>query len=196
MTQTPFPKKHQLMLHPLANQVNRALESIPQTDDTPEVTRRLQKANAQAARYRVERNTARTEAQALQSEMAALRTALTNQYQAEIETLTERLTTAEQTAHQASLHQWRTTALAEQGLPLELAGRLQGESAESIAEDAVRLAKLFPLRKNVRTGHASPDPAPTRAEQIFARIEGRADDVFSLLLHSNLGGGAFEVTRD
>lgn len=150
-------------------------------NEPPEVVQRLQKANAQAARYRVERNAARVEVQTLQ---------------AEVEALMERVSSAEQAVEQANLKQWRTKALAEQGLPQALAERLQGDSPEAITEDAARLAKLFPLRRNSRTGHSSLDPAPTRAEQIFARIEGRADDVFSLLLQSNLGGGAFEVKRD
>lgn len=173
------------------------IETIaPLSDDPPEVARRLQKANTQAARYRVERNTARTELQTLQTELATLRENLTNQHQQEVESLNQQLQEAEQSTQQATVQHWRTSALAQHGLPLELAERLQGDSAESIAEDAVHLAKLFPLRKNARIGHISPDPAPTRAEQIFARIEGRTDDVFSLLLQSNLGGGAFEVSHD
>ncbi len=165
-----------------ASAIDAPSENVPVSDDdAPDVAQRLQKANAQAARYRVERNSARAELESLQ---------------AEVESLTQRVTEAEETAQQASLKQWQASALAEHGLPQALADRLQGDSPEAIAEDAARLAKLFPLRRNSRTGHSSPDPAPTRAEQIFARIEGRADDVFSLLLQSNLGGGTFEVKRD
>jgi hypothetical protein len=114
------------------------------------------------------------------------------QYQQEIEVLNQRVSTAEQAVHQAQLERWRVEAAAREGLPPELADRLQGEDADSIVTDAKRLAKLFPVRKQARTGHASQSITPTRARQIFDRIEGRQGNPFDILLQKSQGGGAFE----
>ncbi|MCI0710486.1 MAG: hypothetical protein L0154_10030 [Chloroflexi bacterium] len=113
-------------------------------------------------------------------------------YQQEIEALNQRVSAAEQAVHQAQLERWRVEAAAREGLPPELADRLQGEDAGSIVTDAKRLAKLFPVRKQTRTGHASQSIAPTRARQIFDRIEGRQGNPFDILLQKSHGGGAFE----
>lgn len=114
------------------------------------------------------------------------------QYQQEIEALNARVSAAEQAVYQAQLERWRVEAASREGLPPELADRLQGEDADSIITDAKRLAKLFPVRKQSRTGHASQSITPTRARQIFDRIEGRQGNPFDILLQKSQGGGAFE----
>lgn len=158
----------------------------PQTPDTapentPDTDPRLQRANAEAAKYRVERNQARDELLAREAEYKAQREALEQQ-------LAEAFTAREE----ARLHALRLNAAAAHGLPAELAERLQGIDAESLHADAQRLAALMPLRKNPRTGKAS-TPAPSRAEQIFQRIGGGGHNAFDVLLQQRVGGGALNA---
>lgn len=160
------------------------VESPPDETPAPPETHdpRIRRANEEAARFRVERNTAREELEALQTQQA--------QRQAEIEALHQQLAAAEQTAQQAQRARWQLQAAAQVGLPPEMAERLQGDDPEAIAQDAARLAALLPLQAESRSGHAG-GAAPPRARQIFDRIEGRSDDLFTVLRQGGQGGGAF-----
>jgi hypothetical protein len=166
--------------------------SPTQDEDVQDVDPRIRRANAEAARYRVERNTARQQVASLETQLENLRDELTAQHQQAVEDLQQQLERAQQTTHEAQLRQWRMEAVGRAGLPPELADRLQGDDPEAIVTDAERLARLFPLRKTLRTGHASQSGSPTRAQQIFNRIEGRSDNLFELIRQTGHGGGAFD----
>ena len=134
---------------------------------------RIQRANAQAARYRVERNEARQHVTDLQTQVAQLEESMRQQ---------------ESVAQEERLARLRLAAVVDQGLPPELAGRLQGDDAEALVADAARLAALFPRHIATRTGNAAPT-MPSRAQQIVNRIGGRDRSAFDMLLQRDAGGG-------
>lgn len=111
---------------------------------------------------------------------------------AELATLRQQLAAAEQAATDARLHAARLDAAAANGLPVELATRLQGEDAAALHADAQRLSALLPTRQNPRTGHSN-SPAPSRAQQIFQRIGGGDQNAFDVLLQQRIGGGALNA---
>lgn len=159
-------------------------ENVPDSPPSPpegdNEDGRIRRANAEAARYRVERNEARQALESLQNELAALQTQLAD---SQSQAATER---------HARL---QLSAAAAHGLPAELAERLQGEDAASLQADAERLAALLPLRRNLRTGNAA-NPPQSRARQIYNRIGGGDQNAFDVLLSQRLGGGALAEPKD
>lgn len=122
----------------------------------------------------------------------SLTSATIGEVEESIENLRERLAAAEDALRLAQLERWRIEAASREGLLPELATRLEGDTPEAIAADARRLAALLPVRKSARTGYGEASITPTRARQIFDRIEGRQDNPFEVLLQRRQGGGAFE----
>lgn len=159
----------------------------PQHDETRDKIRR---ANAEAAKYRVERNTARQRIQELEARLNEVQEDLTARYEQTVESMRQEVTEALTEANRERLSRLRMTAVVEHGLPPELADRLSGDNADSLREDAARLSALFPVRKSVRTGNAAQPHAQTRARQIFNRIGGGDQNTFDVLLQQRLGGGA------
>lgn len=154
-------------------------ETAPDQPEQPDP--RIQRANAEAARYRVERNDVRERLAAREAEHAS-----------RLEALQAELAAAQATATQAQQHTLRLEAAAAHGLPTELAERLQGADADALHADAQRLAALLPVQSNTRTGKSS-SPPPSRAQQIFQRIGGGDQNAFDVLLQQRIGGGTLNA---
>lgn len=150
---------------------------------------KIRRANAEAAKYRVERNQARQRIQELEARLQQTQEDLTAQYEQTVESMRQEVSEALTEANRERISRLQMTAVVEHGLPPELADRLSGDDAESLGEDAARLAALFPVRKSLRTGNAAQPHAQTRARQIFNRIGGGDQNTFDVLMQQRLGGG-------
>ncbi len=150
---------------------------------------KIRRANAEAAKYRVERNQARQRIQELEARLQQTQEDLTARYEQTVESMRQEVSEALTEANRERLSRLRMRAVVEHGLPPELADRLSGDDAESLGEDAARLAALFPVRKSLRTGNAAQPHAQTRARQIFNRIGGGDQNTFDVLMQQRLGGG-------
>lgn len=167
-----------------------ASDVVDEPSEEAETRDKIRRANAEAAKYRVERNEARQRIQDLEARLGQVEEELTGRYEQTVESMRQEVTEALTEANHERLARLRMAAVVEHGLPPELADRLSGDDAETLQADAARLATLFPVRKSVRTGNAAQPHAQTRARQIFNRIGGGDQNTFDVLLQQRLGGGA------
>jgi hypothetical protein len=143
---------------------------------------RIRRANAEAARYRVERNTARQEIMTLQGQLSALH---------------EQLQASQQQAETERLSHLRLQIATQAGLPIELAGRLQGQDETSLRADAAALVQALQARSPLTEGAAAGLGAGnggkggprSQAQQIVDRINGASLNLFDPQVQRHLGGG-------
>lgn len=160
-------------------------------DHTPETPAeegdpRIKRANAEAARYRVERNAARSEAQALRAQLDTLQTQMQH---------------AEQDIQAERLAQLRLRIGMEAGLPLGLVERLQGEDEAALHADAAQLSQLIQIsalpeekRPAAIAGKSGKYVPSEGALRILDRIKGVEVNLFDPNFQRAHGGGTIVLS--
>ncbi len=116
----------------------------------------------------------------------------------EMDKLTKRLQEAEARAKSLELSQRRSNIAAKVGLPMALAGRLQGETDEELEADANTILALIPKQTAPKLNPTNPGgeaKAPTE-DALRKSLYGSQTNMFDPAFQKQSGGGVLIVERD
>lgn len=167
------------------------------TPDVARLEKELAKARKQAGGYRVQRNELSSQLEDLRTQLEELKPlkSLVETLAPQLDGIKTQLAQELDARKQAELKTAKLEAATKAGLPIELAERLQGSTAEEIAVDAAALAQALPVPRQARPGNGSLPTPETAAKEILRRSQRGASSNAFELSDDSLGRGGGVIAK-